>query len=116
MAINVVIDVGYNEGPCASRKVGDMTRYTYCGLSRYDGCGPCLNRVSNERSKSLSRCYPVAKCEEKKNERSDTGANGSFVNYSAKLILIGYKTAGIYVSRPFRAQPCTRTDIVEAQI
>lgn len=27
-AINVVIDVGYNEGPCATRKVGDMILHT----------------------------------------------------------------------------------------
>lgn len=33
MAINVVIDVGYNEGPCASKKVGDVNLRTI-GLNR----------------------------------------------------------------------------------
>lgn len=32
------------------------------------------------------------------------GANGSFVNYSAELILISYKITGVSVPRPFRAQ------------
>lgn len=52
----------------------------------------------------------------KKEKNTDMDVNGSFVSYSAELILIGYnKIVGISMSSPFRAQPFTDRYIVGAQ-